>query len=494
MGTRGRVLFVDDGGQIRPAVDGMDAETIEATDGTDVLKRLDHESVDVVVLPGELPDLPLEVVCRRLVQRLDHHPPIVVGGRGRAPMIQVPGDASAPALADRIGQALQDRRLGQAMDRHERVERALLRVTDRVVDAGDAEAVQQAIADELRSIGVYQFVAVGRCLGDDIEVSGPINGRVAPGELGSLLGALDPAFVEASLTSGEVTVVDASGDAAVLAAVPLTTGDRPAGIAIVGAGDTPDRTEQSLLGRIGRLGGLALAQAPETDGRLDRAETLVRMLDHELRNELQTATLSLATARDAGDADAFDRLARSLDAMETALEAGRALASTDGVSDTEPVDVGALAEAAWQSISAPRATLSVGETTEVAAHPALLERLFANLLANAVEHAGPAVIVRVGATPDGFYVEDDGPGIPAGKHRSVFDWGYTTSMDGLGVGLSVVQEIVDAHGWSLSLTEGREGGARFEVSVSSPATAETLESLFGREENGFVFEGEPGTE
>jgi len=45
----------------------------------------------------------------------------------------------------------------------------------------------------------------------------------------------------------------------------------------------------------------------------------------------------------------------------------------------------------------------------------------------------------------------------------VFDAGYTTSEDGTGFGLPIVKEIVEAHDWSIAVTESEAGGARFEI-------------------------------
>lgn len=86
-----------------------------------------------------------------------------------------------------------------------------------------------------------------------------------------------------------------------------------------------------------------------------------------------------------------------------------------------------------------------------------------NLIHNAIEHAGEDVTVLVGTTETGFYVEDDGPGIPKDERDDVFETGYSTAHDGTGLGLSIVQQITESHGWELDLTEGPMGGARFEV-------------------------------
>ncbi|WP_380675957.1 sensor histidine kinase [Salinigranum sp. GCM10025319] len=63
----------------------------------------------------------------------------------------------------------------------------------------------------------------------------------------------------------------------------------------------------------------------------------------------------------------------------------------------------------------------------------------------------------------GFYVEDDGPGIPPETREAVFEVGHSTKPEGTGFGLWILHEIADAHDWELSITEGTDGGARFEV-------------------------------
>jgi signal transduction histidine kinase len=82
---------------------------------------------------------------------------------------------------------------------------------------------------------------------------------------------------------------------------------------------------------------------------------------------------------------------------------------------------------------------------------------------DAVEHAGQAVTVTVGDLENGFYIEDDGPGIPKAEREAVFDPGHSTSEEGTGFGLAIVREIANAHGWSVRVTGGAAGGARFEL-------------------------------
>jgi signal transduction histidine kinase len=80
-----------------------------------------------------------------------------------------------------------------------------------------------------------------------------------------------------------------------------------------------------------------------------------------------------------------------------------------------------------------------------------------------MEHAGPTVHVTVGRTGDGgFYVADDGPGIPEDQREAVLEYRHTTSAEGVGLGLAIVREIAEAHGWGIAVGESDAGGARFE--------------------------------
>jgi signal transduction histidine kinase len=90
--------------------------------------------------------------------------------------------------------------------------------------------------------------------------------------------------------------------------------------------------------------------------------------------------------------------------------------------------------------------------------------LVENFFPNVVEHGGDGVTVRVGALADdqGFYVADDGPGVPEGDRERIFDSGYTTTQSGTGLGLAIVDDVAETRGWSCTVTESETGGAWFE--------------------------------
>jgi two-component system, CitB family, sensor kinase len=96
-----------------------------------------------------------------------------------------------------------------------------------------------------------------------------------------------------------------------------------------------------------------------------------------------------------------------------------------------------------------------------------------NLIDNALDAARgaeePWVEVELTTEPDALVVrvEDSGPGVPPEVGDAVFEPGYSTKPErgvgARGVGLSLVRRLAERRGGSVSVCEGRCGGAVFEV-------------------------------
>ncbi|WP_255318042.1 PAS domain S-box protein [Halomicrobium sp. LC1Hm] len=197
----------------------------------------------------------------------------------------------------------------------------------------------------------------------------------------------------------------------------------------------------------------------------DRLEEFASVVSHDLRNPLQVLRGALDGAAEAGDRAHFDRGHRAIDRMEDMITDILALARQgDTVGELRTVPLARIVETAWHNLRTADATLVVETDLQIRASEIRLRQLLENLLRNAVEHAGADTTVRVGTLPDGFYVADDGCGIPAADRDRVFDTQYSTAPNGTGFGLAIVEGIADAHGWQITLTDSEGGGARFEFS------------------------------
>ena len=224
----------------------------------------------------------------------------------------------------------------------------------------------------------------------------------------------------------------------------------------------------------------------------DQLDRFASLVSHDLRNPLNVAEGYVEVASDTGDVshladvdEAHDRMRAIIDDVLDLARQGRT------VTEVEPVALDAVARRAWGSVDTGDATLEITTEARVLADESRLRQLLENLFRNAVEHGstgsrpqatdsvehgstgnrtgsgesveygGGAVTVTVGDADDGFFVADDGPGIPPNDRERVLEDGYSTNPHGTGLGLSIVQSIADAHGWTVDVQASADGGARF---------------------------------
>ena len=234
-------------------------------------------------------------------------------------------------------------------------------------------------------------------------------------------------------------------------------------------------------------------QKQQLERQNERLDQFASVISHDLRNPLGIAQNYTDFAEESGDPDDFEAIRESLDRMDEMIDDMLTMARADTVvEDTETIDLDALVTDAWETTQTSDATLeaAIPAETTVEGDPALLRHVFENLFRNAVEHGttrgessgsgtadtdvrtdGDGITVTVGVfdTPDawGFYIEDDGHGIPAAERDKIFEHGHTTSESGTGFGLAIVSDLIEAHGWTIAVADGTAGGARFDVTVEN---------------------------
>lgn len=203
--------------------------------------------------------------------------------------------------------------------------------------------------------------------------------------------------------------------------------------------------------------------------RNDQLELLAGVLSHDLRNPMNVALGRAGLLED--DDEQVATIVASLERMNAIVEDALLLVRETDVEERVVVDLPTVARDAWSHVATADATLAVDATAPIEADQSLLSQALENLFRNALENAGDDARVTVGPLTDGFYVADDGPGVPPDRREDVFDPGYTTNKadGGTGLGLAIVERIADAHGWEVTLTEAADGGARFEFTgVGAP--------------------------
>ncbi|KAB1193604.1 PAS domain-containing protein [Haloferax sp. MBLA0076] len=194
------------------------------------------------------------------------------------------------------------------------------------------------------------------------------------------------------------------------------------------------------------------------------------MLAHVLSKDLKeplTAAIEKAgrlVAKDAPDASSLSKILSRIDAI---IEQSVTLADQVATLELEPVDFREYVETEWEAIgNASDIDFRVTGGGVLAADEHLFGLFLSSLFTNNVRRSSvpgyPSQIV-VGATIDGFYVDDDGPRPTAEERAAATGRNQLLGVDYDSVELSVTKRIADLHGWDLDITESELGGARFEV-------------------------------
>lgn len=217
---------------------------------------------------------------------------------------------------------------------------------------------------------------------------------------------------------------------------------------------------------VGRYDVENLQQYTRERRKSERLDTFATVVSHDLRNPLNVATGHLGLVRGECNNEHIEAVNNAHDRMEELIENLLAFAREgEEVTETSLVSIAELSKSCWQTVETNNASLVVEATTQVRGDRSRIEQVLENLFRNAVEHGGESVTITVGDLPNknGFFVHDTGPGIPETEREKVFDAGYSTNESGIGFGLSIVREIVEAHGWEIQITEAPGGGAQFEI-------------------------------
>ncbi|MFW5900655.1 MAG: ATP-binding protein, partial [Halodesulfurarchaeum sp.] len=346
-----------------------------------------------------------------------------------------------------------------ALDRLENIEALEAQAASLSRERNRLEAIFEAVPEPVAHVRYENrtpiVVAVNSAFeetfgpGSEAVAGESLNDLIVPADRVETARELDRAAETADVVEREVERITMDGPKTFrLRSSVLDTGAEPETLAIY-----VDLTEQKTRER-------------ELERENDRLEQFASIVSHDLRSPLTVASGRLELVKEATESEHVTAIERAIDRMDAIIDDVLTLTrkgQTVDPDETESVELAELAQAAWLAIDSPAAALQVETDESVPADRSRLRRVFENLFWNAVDHAGPSVTVTVGDIDGGFYIADDGPGIAASERDQVFESGYTTTRDGTGLGLDIVSDIVEAHGWTVDLAASEDGGARFEI-------------------------------
>jgi two-component system sensor histidine kinase KdpD len=216
--------------------------------------------------------------------------------------------------------------------------------------------------------------------------------------------------------------------------------------------------------------------------------TLLASISHDLRTPLAVITgaastlahhgsaldpgtqLSLARSIEEQAHEMSNLISNVLDLMR--LESGRIELRRDTHSVEDLVGT-ALHRLEPRLQSHPVAIDLPEDLPSVSVDPVLVSQVLANLLDNAAKYTPAGTPIRIAAVADApmvrVVVEDEGPGLPPGDPRLLFEkfqrGREESAVVGAGLGLAICRAIVSAHGGEITAGPGSRGGARFEFTL-----------------------------
>lgn len=233
------------------------------------------------------------------------------------------------------------------------------------------------------------------------------------------------------------------------------------------------------------------------DAMLDRLQNafedqrrFVQDASHELRNPLAVARTNLELALSNPDATPAE-LRRSVEVAHRStgrmsdLVDDLLVQARSGVPQIDPVeiDLAVVADDVRQQFLGPARERSVSidrftsGSTVVRGDEPSLNRVVINLVSNALRFAPPHSAVRLGveSTNEGYVeltVADQGPGLSAEDRKQVFNrfWRGRNAGTGSGLGLSIVKQVVERHGGTVTVDSTPGEGATFVVRLPRSAT------------------------
>lgn len=248
----------------------------------------------------------------------------------------------------------------------------------------------------------------------------------------------------------------------------------------VAAGDLTARIGAPLAQSPDDLGQLARDfdhMANRIESLMERNRWLLRDISHELRSPLARLQLALELGRDQAQPAVqpyFDRASREILRLDELIAEMLALARAEEGAAGMVLESVDLAELARDRLAEAQMELDnrglhlillVPETAVIEGHPVLLGRALDNLISNAIKFSpkGGEIQLRVTPVSEGveISVEDRGPGVPEAELSQLFSPFYRGSnglrANGQGLGLAIVERIVQVHG-GRCLAANREGG------------------------------------